>query len=345
MSPATDRPLLEIEGLEVEFDTRRGVVRGLRGVDLVVGRGETLAIVGESGSGKSVTAQAVMGLVDVPGRIVGGDIRWKGHSLLSRSGARQARDIRGKEIALVFQDPMTSLNPLIRIGPQISEVLRRHLGMTRADADLRVLELLEAVGIPAPPRRANQYPHELSGGMRQRVMIAMAIACEPELLIADEPTTALDVTIQAQVLELLSGLQESLGLSVLLITHDLGVVAGLCDRVAVMYAGQIVETGGAEDVFERPAHPYTQGLIRSTPRLDDHMERLVAIDGAPPSLLSPPPGCAFLERCPIAEARCETPPPLIATPGRSEGTVACWRATTDAWGTSAVTPPGLLRAV
>jgi peptide/nickel transport system ATP-binding protein len=176
-------------------------------------------------------------------------------------------------------------------------------------------------------------------------MIAMAIACEPELLIADEPTTALDVTIQAQVLELLSGLQESLGLSVLLITHDLGVVAGLCDRVAVMYAGQIVESGIAEDVFGRPAHPYTQGLIRSTPRLDDHMERLIAIDGAPPSLLSPPPGCAFRERCPIAEVRCETPPPLTATPGRSQGWVACWRATTDAWGTPAVTPPGLLRAV
>ncbi|MCB1499393.1 MAG: ABC transporter ATP-binding protein [Bauldia sp.] len=344
MSPAADRPLLEIERLEVEFDTRRGVVRGLRGVDLSIGRGETLAIVGESGSGKSVTAQAVMGLIDVPGRIVGGDVRWKGHSLLSRSRARQARDIRGKEIALVFQDPMTSLNPLIRVGQQISEVLRRHLGMTRADADLRVLDLLEAVGIPAPPRRAKQYPHELSGGMRQRVMIAMAIACEPELLIADEPTTALDVTIQAQVLELIAGLQETLGLSVLLITHDLGVVAGLCDRVAVMYAGQIVETGSAEDVFERPAHPYTQGLIRSTPRLDDHMERLVSIDGAPPSLLAPPPGCAFYERCPIAEARCATLPPLIPIPNRTAGSVACWRATTNAWDSASV-PPGELRAV
>jgi peptide/nickel transport system ATP-binding protein len=340
---ASDKPLLEIERLEVEFDTRRGVVRGLRGVDLAIGRGETLAIVGESGSGKSVTAQAVMGLIDVPGRISGGDIRWKGHSLITRSGARMARDIRGKEIALVFQDPMTSLNPLMRVGTQISEVLRRHLGMTRADADLRVLELLEAVGIPAPPRRARQYPHELSGGMRQRVMIAMAIACEPELLIADEPTTALDVTIQAQVLELVAGLQQTLGLSVLLITHDLGVVAGLCDRVAVMYAGQIVETGIAEDVFERPAHPYTQGLIRSTPRLDDRMERLIAIEGAPPNLLAPPAGCAFRDRCPIAEPICETQPRLVPIEGRPLGTVACWRSETSAWA-APPRPEAILRA-
>ncbi len=343
MNAALDKPLLEIDRLEVEFDTRRGVVRGVRGVDLAIGRGETLAIVGESGSGKSVTAQAVMGLIDVPGRISGGDIRWKGHSLLTRGGAQMARDIRGKEIALIFQDPMTSLNPLIKVGKQISEVLRRHLSMTRADADLRTLELLEAVGIPAPPRRARQYPHELSGGMRQRVMIAMAIACEPELLIADEPTTALDVTIQAQVLELLAGLQESLGLSVMLITHDLGVVAGLCDRVAVMYAGRIVETGLAEDVFERPAHPYTQGLIRSTPRLDDHMERLIAIDGAPPNMLAAPSGCAFRERCPIAEPRCETLPRLL--PSRPGGTVACWRPSTDAWAAAAPISPAKLRAV
>ncbi|HET7715033.1 MAG TPA: ABC transporter ATP-binding protein [Bauldia sp.] len=343
MNPTPDKPLLEIERLEVEFDTRRGVVRALRGVDLTMRRGETLAVVGESGSGKSVTAQAVMGLIDVPGRISGGDIRWKGHSLLTRSGARMARDLRGKEIAMVFQDPMTSLNPLMRVGRQISEVLCRHLNMTRADADLRTLELLEAVGIPAPPRRANQYPHELSGGMRQRVMIAMAIACEPELLIADEPTTALDVTIQAQVLELLAGLQQSLGLSVLLITHDLGVVAGLCDRVAVMYAGRIVETGLAEDVFERPAHPYTQGLIRSTPRLDDHMERLIAIEGAPPNMLAAPSGCAFRERCPISDARCEQQPKL--EPSRAEGTVACWRASTNAWAAATEVEPGMLRAV
>ncbi len=341
---ASDKPLLEIERLAVEFDTRRGVVRGLRGVDLSIGRGETLAIVGESGSGKSVTAQAVMGLIDVPGRIAAGDIRWKGRSLVSRAGARMARDIRGKEIALVFQDPMTSLNPLLTVGAQISEVLRRHLGMTRADADHRVLDLLEAVGIPAPPRRARQYPHELSGGMRQRVMIAMAIACEPELLIADEPTTALDVTIQAQVLELLAGLQQSLGLSVLLITHDLGVVAGLCDRVAVMYAGQIVESGPAEDVFGRPAHPYTQGLIRSTPRLDDRMERLVAIEGAPPNLLSPPAGCAFRERCPIADGKCDTQPRMVPIEARPDGTVACWRATTDAWAAEQAAF-GILRAV
>ena len=328
--PATaEPPLLEVDRLQVDFDTRRGVVHGLRGVDLAIGRGETLAIVGESGSGKSVTAQAVMGLIDVPGRISGGDIRWCGQSLLTPAGARAAKSIRGKDMALIFQDPMTSLNPLIRIGVQIAEVLERHLGMRRAQAWERVMELLEAVGIPAPPRRANQFPHELSGGMRQRVMIAMAIACQPKLLIADEPTTALDVTIQAQVLELLAGLQKSLNLSVILITHDLGVVAGLCERVAVMYAGRIVETGLADDVFERPAHPYTQGLIRSTPRLDDRHDRLVAIEGAPPNMIVPPAGCAFQARCPIAQSRCDDGPELVAA--RPHGSVACWRHSTDAW--------------
>ncbi len=323
MNRVTGAPLLEIDQLSVEFDTRRGVVHGLRGVSLSVGKGETLAIVGESGSGKSVTAQAVMGLIDVPGRIAGGDILWKGRSLLSPEGARAARDIRGKEISLVFQDPMTSLNPLLKIGVQIAEVLRRHLGMSKAQAHTRALELLEAVGIPSPPRRAEQYPHELSGGMRQRVMIAMAIACEPLLLIADEPTTALDVTIQAQVLELIAGLQESLNLSVILITHDLGVVAGLCHRVAVMYAGRIVESGKADDIFERPAHPYTQGLIRSTPRLDDRLDRLIAIDGAPPDLLMPPVGCAFRVRCPHAEAICGQEPPVVSFV--RDRITACWR--------------------
>jgi peptide/nickel transport system ATP-binding protein len=325
MDMTSEMSLLEVENLSVEFDTRRGVVHGLRGVDLSIGRGETLAIVGESGSGKSVTAQAIMGLIDVPGRIAGGNIRWKGRSLLGREGARAARDIRGKEIALIFQDPMTSLNPLLKIGRQIGEVLQRHLGMTRAQAYSRVLELLEAVGIPAPPRRANQYPHELSGGMRQRVMIAMAIACEPQLLIADEPTTALDVTIQAQVLELLAGLQESLDLSVILITHDLGVVAGLCHRVAVMYAGRIVETGLADDIFERPSHPYTQGLIRSTPRLDDRLDRLVSIEGAPPDMLSPPVGCAFRMRCPAADIMCQQEPPRLDF--ASGGSTVCWHPT------------------
>ncbi|MBI4920943.1 MAG: ABC transporter ATP-binding protein [Devosia nanyangense] len=336
MDMINEGALLEIDRLAVEFDTRRGVVYGLRGATLSIGRGETLAIVGESGSGKSVTAQAVMGLIDVPGRISGGDIRWKGETLLGPHGSRAARDIRGKEIALVFQDPMTSLNPLMKIGVQIGEVLRRHLGMSESEAHSRVLELLEAVGIPAPPRRAAQYPHELSGGMRQRVMIAMAIACEPQLLIADEPTTALDVTIQAQVLELLAGLQQTLKLSVLLITHDLGVVAGLCHRIAVMYAGRIVETGLADDVFNRPAHPYTQGLIRSTPRLDDHTDRLVSIEGAPPNMLAPPTGCAFRVRCPLAEARCEQEPPLVQS--RTGATVACWRPDEAAWGIPAATP-------
>ncbi|MCX5511889.1 ABC transporter ATP-binding protein [Kaistia algarum] len=329
MDVISEMPLLEVERLHVEFDTRAGTVHGLRGVDLSIRRGETLAIVGESGSGKSVTAQAVMGLVDVPGRIVSGDIRWKGQSLLSGGGLKLAREIRGKDVSLIFQDPMTSLNPLLTVGAQIAEVLQRHLGMTKSQARTRVLELLEAVGIPAPPRRADQYPHELSGGMRQRIMIAMAIACEPQLLIADEPTTALDVTIQAQVLELLAGLQETLNLSVILITHDLGVVAGLCRRVAVMYAGRIVETGLADDLFERPAHPYTQGLIRSTPRLDDRMTRLIAIEGAPPSLISPPAGCSFRPRCPIADARCEKSPPLA--PVHAGASAACWKPSVPAW--------------
>ena len=329
MDAISDMPLLEVERLCVEFDTRAGVVHGLRGVDLSIRRGETLAIVGESGSGKSVTAQAVMGLIDVPGRIVSGDIKWKGQSLLTGDGPKRAREIRGKEVSLIFQDPMTSLNPLLTVGAQIAEVLQRHLGMTKTQARTRVLELLEAVGIPAPPRRANQYPHELSGGMRQRIMIAMAIACEPQLLIADEPTTALDVTIQAQVLELIAGLQETLNLSVILITHDLGVVAGLCRRVAVMYAGRIVEMGLADDLFERPSHPYTQGLIRSTPRLDDRMNRLIAIEGSPPSLLSPPAGCSFRARCPIAVERCTEQPPLaVVHPGAS---AACWRPSVPAW--------------
>ncbi|MCX5496631.1 ABC transporter ATP-binding protein [Kaistia dalseonensis] len=329
MDMMSEAALLEIDRLCVEFDTRGGVVHGLRGVDLSVRRGETLAIVGESGSGKSVTAQAVMGLIDVPGRIASGDIRWKGQSMLSREGLAMAQDIRGKDVALIFQDPMTSLNPLMTIGAQIGEVLRRHLGLSKIQARTRTEELLGAVGISAPRRRVDQYPHELSGGMRQRVMIAMAIACEPQLLIADEPTTALDVTIQAQVLELLAGLQETLRLSVILITHDLGVVAGLCHRVAVMYAGKIIETGLADDVFERPSHPYTQGLIRSTPRLDDQMERLIAIEGSPPSLLAPPTGCAFSPRCPLSEPKCAEQPPLVAV--HAGASAACWHPATPAW--------------
>jgi len=269
-----DTPLLEVDHLFVKFFTRRGIVHAVRDVSFNVARGETLGLVGESGSGKSVTAQALMGLIDLPGKITSGDVRWKGNSLVTDAEATLRR-VRGREIAMVFQDPMTSLNPLFTVGAQIAEVLRRHLGMSKREAHQRAVELLDLVGIANPGARVDQYPHEMSGGMRQRVLIAMSLACEPELLIADEPTTALDVTIQAQILELIADLQQRLGLSVLLITHDLGVVAGLCDRVAVMYSGKIVELASAEELYHRPGHPYSAGLLRSTPR-DTCMSRAMA---------------------------------------------------------------------
>jgi len=329
-------PLLEIEGLRVDFTTRRGVVRAVRGVSLSVMPGETLGIVGESGSGKSVTAQAAMGLVAAPGAITAGDIRWKGRSLLPPEARGYARKVRGREMAMVFQDAMTSLDPLFTCGQQIGEVLRGHLGYDRGAARTRAREMLELVGIGAPERRLDQYPFELSGGMRQRVMIAMALACEPALLIADEPTTALDVTIQAQILELLQDLQARLGLAVVLITHDLGVVAGLCRRVAVMYAGRIVEEAPAEALFDRPAHPYTMGLLRSTPRLDRAEARMVAIDGHPPDLRDPPPGCAFAPRCPARVAACDVDPALSEVgAGRR---AACWRPFQGPWAQGHPTP-------
>jgi oligopeptide/dipeptide ABC transporter ATP-binding protein len=315
--------LLDVDHLYVKFFTRRGVVHAVRDVSFTVGKGETLGLVGESGSGKSVTAQALMGLIDLPGRITGGDVRWKGESLVTDAD-NTLRRVRGKEIAMIFQDPMTSLNPLFTVGYQISEVLRRHMGMRKRAAHERATELLDLVGIANPTDRVDQYPHEMSGGMRQRVLIAMALACEPELLIADEPTTALDVTIQAQILELIASLQQRLGLSVLLITHDLGVVAGLCDRVAVMYSGKIVELAPAEDLYHRPGHPYSAGLLRSTPRLDVVIPRLVSIEGSPPDLVNPPTGCAFAARCALAVEQCldATPGLRIHSPSRR---VACWR--------------------
>ena len=317
--------LLEVDDLEVRFFTRRGTAQAVRGVTFHVDRGETLGIVGESGSGKSVTVQAVMGLTELPGQVTGGDVRFKGRSVLrGHDGDVHLRNVRGKELALVFQDPMTSLNPLLTVGTQLGEVLRKHMEMGRRQAAERSVELLDLVGISFPRQRVKQYPHEFSGGMRQRVMIAMALACEPELLIADEPTTALDVTIQAQILELIADLRDRLGLAVLLITHDLGVVAGLCDRVAVMYGGKIVETATAEDLYARPAHPYSRGLLRSTPRLDVVLPRLVAIDGAPPDLLHPPSGCPFRARCLLATAECaEEMPPLTDHEGRL---AACYHA-------------------
>ena len=323
MTCKTTSPLLEIDNLRVHFTTRSGVVRAVRGVSLYIDRGETLGLVGESGSGKSVTFQSVLGLITAPGKIVGGDIRWKGQSLMGRENADTLRRVRGNEISMIYQDPMTSLNPVFTIGTQIGEVLRHHLGMNRSQARQRVIELLSMVNISAPEKRLRQYPYEFSGGMRQRVMIAMALACEPELLIADEPTTALDVTIQAQILELLADLQQRLNLSVVLITHDLGVVAHLCHRVAVMYGGEIQETGPAEEIFERPVHPYTQGLLHATPRLDQVVERMVAIDGAPPHLISPLPGCAFAPRCQYANDGC-TQRRSRLTDYEENRQVSCW---------------------
>ncbi|HEX6570272.1 MAG TPA: ABC transporter ATP-binding protein [Acidimicrobiales bacterium] len=323
-APDTSDHLLEVDGVRVEFVTQRGTVQAVRGVSFHIDAGETLGLVGESGSGKSVTSQAILGLVELPGRIVGGDIRWKGRSLLGKQNAGYAQSIRGRELAVVFQDPMTSLNPLFTVGMQLGEVLRHHLRMNRRQATERAVELLDLVGISFPRQRVRQYPHELSGGMRQRVIIAMALACEPELIIADEPTTALDVTIQAQILDLIADLQQRLGLAVLLITHDLGVVAGLCHRLQVMYAGRLVETGGAGPVFAEPGHPYTAGLLRSTPRLDVVHRRLIAIDGAPPDLRRPPSGCAFHPRCALATERCATEdPPAV---GRGDRSAVCFAA-------------------
>ncbi len=319
----TAAPLLEIDRLRVDFVLRRGVVHAVRAASLQIHPGESVALVGESGSGKSVTALAAMGLLKLPGKICGGDIRWKGDTLLGAAGASRLRAVRGKRLSIVFQDPMTSLNPLFTVGVQLTEVLRRHLGMNRAQANVRAAELLDLVGISSPHERLKQYPHEFSGGMRQRALIAMSLACEPELLIADEPTTALDVTIQAQILELIADIRDRLGLAVLMITHDLGVVAGLCQRVCVMYAGKIVEEGPIDAMFADPRHPYTRGLLASTPRPDSVAERLTGIPGNPPAMDAPPAGCAFAERCTQRIEQCDSHDPVLvqADAGRK---LACW---------------------
>jgi oligopeptide transport system ATP-binding protein len=316
--------LLEVSDLAVTFVTQNGAVRAVDGVSFTLERGETLGIVGESGSGKSVTALAVMGLVrDPPGRIAGGSIRFEGRDLRAAS-AEEMRSLRGNGIAMVFQDPMTSLNPVLTVGRQLTEVMEVHLGLSPAAARQRAIELLSLVGIAAPERRIDDYPHRFSGGMRQRVMVAMAVACNPRLLIADEPTTALDVTIQAQILELLRSLQAELGMAMILITHDLGVVAGMADRVAVMYAGRIVEEGPTEAIFETPRMPYTIGLLQSVPRLDrPEGERLVPIPGLPPAGSAGPGRCSFAPRCRLAAGPCaEAAPPL--RPVGTEHRAACW---------------------
>lgn len=319
-------PLLEIRDLAVTFLSRRARVPAVRGVSLTVYPAETLGVVGESGSGKSVTMQAVMGLIDEPGRIEAGDILWRGKSMFDpATGASHAR---GKDISIVFQDAMTSLNPLLTVGTQITEVLHRHTDLRGGAAEQRAVALLEMVGIRAPAERLKQLPGEFSGGMRQRMMLAMSLAAEPDLLIADEPTTALDVTVQAQIVDLLVDLRQRLNLAVLLVTHDLGLVAELSDRVAVMYAGRVVETGPVDAIFATPAHPYTAGLIRSTPQIDDKNERWTAIEGSPPDPAYLPTGCAFRVRCNRATAVCARDP--TTTPVGPGHSVACWHPLTVA---------------
>ena len=289
--------LVDIQHERLSFFTPAGEVKALNDVSIHLNNGEVLGIVGESGSGKSVTAYSLMGLTAYPGKLVGGTIDFNGHRINDLS-EKEFRKIRGNEVSIIFQDPMTSLNPVYTIGNQIMEVILLHTDKNKEQARARAKELLELVGINEPEKRLKQYPHELSGGMRQRVMIAIALACEPKLLIADEPTTALDVTIQAQILELMMELKEKLGMAIIMITHDLGVVASMCDRIAVMYAGRIVEYGTTDDIFYNPKHEYTKGLLKSIPRLDakEH-ERLVPIEGTPIDLLNPPAGCPFAPRC------------------------------------------------
>jgi oligopeptide transport system ATP-binding protein len=307
------QPLLQVDDLYVEFRTDDGVVQAVNGVCFDLEPGETLGIVGESGSGKTVTNLAIMGLVPTPpGRIAGGEILFRGQDLVGMPPGELSR-LRGNDVAMIFQDPMTALNPYLTVGEQLTEVTRLHLGHDRGQALTHAIEMLDRVGIPAPDQRVMDYPHEFSGGMRQRVMIAMALSCKPDVLIADEPTTALDVTIQAQILELMKQLQEDEGTAIIFITHDLGVVANICNRVMVMYGGRIVEEARTVDLFAKPRHPYSMGLLRSALRWDqDTGEELKVIEGQPPDMIALPPGCAFEPRCPYAEAGCsEQLPPLV----------------------------------
>jgi oligopeptide/dipeptide ABC transporter ATP-binding protein len=317
--------LLEVKNLQTQFVTRGGVVRAVDDVSWDVTEGETVALVGESGCGKSVSALSVMRLVAGPaGRIVGGQILFKGRDLL-RLTEEEMRHVRGREIAMVFQEPMTSLNPVLTIARQLTEGLEIHLRMSPADARRRSIELLGMVGIPDPERRLGQYPHQFSGGMRQRMMIAMALACNPSLILADEPTTALDVTIQAQILELMKDLSRRFGVAMLIITHNLGVVARYADRVNVMYAGRIIERGTARAIYADPRHPYTLGLLRSVPRLDEpRRARLDPIEGQPPDLTRLPAGCAFVPRCAFRVERCVTEAPPLGPVGDGQHVSACW---------------------
>ncbi len=315
--------LLEVENLEVEFRITDGVVKAVNGLSFSVERGETVAILGESGSGKSVSAQAIMGLIpSPPGFITGGSIKFEGVDILELS-EEERRLIRGNKIAIVFQDALSSLNPVFTVGWQIGEMFRKHRGASRKQARFSAIELMERVKIPDAKGRVNAYPHEFSGGMRQRIMIAMALALDPDVLIADEPTTALDVTVQAQVMDLLQELQADLGMGLVLITHDLGVVAEVADDVVVMYAGRGMEVGSTREVFGNPAHPYTEGLMSSIARTDIHVERLVPIKGSPPDLLRIPSGCAFRPRCPYVQDDCAREVPPLITIGSGDRATAC----------------------
>jgi peptide/nickel transport system ATP-binding protein len=315
-------PVLLVDNLHTTFATLAGTVRAVDGVSFSVEAGQTLGIVGESGCGKSVTALSILRLVPTPPGKHSGAVRLAGVNLLDLS-EREMRQIRGNRISMIFQEPMTSLNPVLTVGRQIAETVQVHQKVGRVEAMTRAVEMLRVVQIPEPERRAGEYPHQLSGGMRQRVMIALALACKPEVLIADEPTTALDVTIQAQILDLIKRLQREFGMSVVMITHDLGVVAESCDRVAVMYAGRKVEEAGVIDLFDRPLHPYTRALMASMPSMNTHTKRLAEIPGMVPALHDLPPGCAFAARCQLANERCRVEVPLLT--GQGEGhTVACF---------------------
>jgi peptide/nickel transport system ATP-binding protein len=307
-------PLLEIKGLKTHFATDDGILQAVDGVDIAINKGETLCVVGESGCGKTVTAMSILKLIAMPpGRIAAGQIMFEGRDLVPLT-SNQLDDIRAKEIGFIFQEPMTSLNPVLTIGEQIAESLRRHEGLSNKDALVRTIEMLKLVQIPNAEGRVHDYPHQFSGGMRQRVMIAMALACKPKLVIADEPTTALDVTIQAQILDLLQDMKERFGMAVMLITHAMGVVAETAQRVVVMYAGKVVEEADVDSLFESPRHPYTQGLIRSIPRIDldsAHKTRLEAIGGSVPSLIDPAPGCRFAARCRYAMSICTEVEPIL----------------------------------
>jgi len=317
------RPLLEVRDLNTHFFTDDGEVKAVRGVSFNVQPGETVGIVGESGCGKSVTAMSLLGLVQRPGRVVHGEIIFKGQDLL-KLNKKELRNIRGRDIAMIFQDPLSSLNPVLRIGFQINEAMRAHNKIPRRDISRRGIDLLKQVRVPDAEHRIKDFPHQFSGGMRQRAMIAMGLSNKPDLLIADEPTTALDVTVQAQILELLRDLNEQTGAAIILITHNLGIVAGLCRRVLVMYAGEIVEQGPVEQIFDSPQHPYTWSLLRSVPRIDsDRQERLLSIEGLPPDLIDLPVGCKFNPRCPFRVERCFTEPPVIEEVAADQQ-AACW---------------------